>query len=71
MLPIYQLDHQTTRSHDSALTNTKRMKSHKRLSRTGRSHDAFERSIEVNPFGTTGLGELNHEMVAVLHRVAE
>jgi len=71
MLPIYQLDHETTRSHGGALINMKRVKSHKRLSRTGRAHDAFERSIEVDLFGTTGLGELNHEMVAVLHRVAE
>lgn len=71
MLPIYQLDHQTKRGHDGALTNTKRVEHHKRLSRTGRAHDAFERSIEVSPFGTTGLAELNHQMLAVLHRVAE
>lgn len=71
MLPIYQLDHQPTRSHDGALTNTKRMKSHKTMSRTGRCVDAFERSIEVSPLGTTGLGELCRETIAVLYRVAE
>ena len=71
MLPIYQLGDQKARSHNGALTHTKRMKSHRRLSRTGRGYDAFERSIEVNPFGATGLGELRHEMVATLHRVAE
>ncbi len=71
MLPLYQAEELTRRRSNSALTNMQLAQDWKGSIRRGRTRDALERIAEVNTHNGANLGGLTHEMIAVLHRVAE
>ena len=71
MLPFYQLEELAKRRYQRALINTQRTQDYNRSVRQGRARLALERIIEENIHSGASLGELKHEMLAVLHRVAE
>jgi hypothetical protein len=71
MLPLFQIQQSTTRRHESALANTRRIHDYSRFVRAGRAHDPLEWYIEAGIQGGPSAGRLTHEYFAVLHRVAE
>lgn len=71
MLPLYQAEELARRRSNSALRNMQLAQDWKRSILRGRTRDALERIAEANTHNGANLGGLTHEMIAVLHRVAE
>ena len=71
MLPLNQAEELARRRYDSTVTNMRLTQDYNRSIRRGRAREALERIIEGNIHNGAHPGELKHEMIPVLHRLAE